>query len=316
MTSLRLSVTDRCDLRCVYCMPAGGVDWLPRQDLLNFDEMERVVRVFAGLGVRRLRLTGGEPLLRPDLPALVERLARVPGIEDVSLTTNGVRLAGLARPLKDAGLRRVTVSLDCLDAGRFKEITRGADLGMVLDGLRAADRAGLAPIKINCVVLPENEEDLLPLASLTMEHCWELRFIELMPVSSALGHAVKPGLPMAELKQRLAERWGSLEPVPTDVHAPARRFKLPRSLGKLGFISSVTEPFCSTCDRLRVGATGRLQLCMAHPDGLDLRPLLRSGLDDVGLGEAVAGAVLRKPSGHAFYREPVPEGLAMSRIGG
>jgi len=137
-----------------------------------------------------------------------------------------------------------------------------------------------------------------------------------MPVSSAQGHSVKPGLPLMELKRRLSERWGGLEAVPTDEHAPARRFRLPRSLGKLGFISSVSEPFCSTCDRLRVGATGRLQLCMAHPDGLDLRPLLRAGLDDAALGLAVAEAVLRKPAGHAFYRAPVPEGLAMSRIGG
>jgi GTP 3',8-cyclase len=316
MTSLRLSVTDRCDLRCVYCMPAQGVDWLPRQDLLSFDEMERLVRLLAGLGVRRLRLTGGEPLLRPDLPALVERLARIPGIEDLSLTTNGTRLAPLAQPLKNAGLHRITVSLDSLDAGRFKALTRGADLRIVLDGLRAAECAGLGPIKVNCVVLPENEADLLPLAALTMEHRWEVRFIELMPVSSALGHVVKPGLPLAELKRRLVQRWGGLDLVPTDEHAPARRFQLPRSLGKLGFISSVSEPFCSTCDRLRIGATGRLQLCMAHPDGLDLRPLLKAGLDEAGLGEAVAAAVLRKPAGHAFYRGPVPEGLAMSRIGG
>lgn len=316
MRSLRLGVTDRCDLRCVYCMPAGGVDWLPREDLLSFDEMERLVRIFAGLGIRRLRLTGGEPLLRPDLPGLVARLARIPGLEDLSLTTNGTRLAGFAPALKAAGLQRVTVSLDSLDAGRFKAITRGAELGAVLDGIRAAERVGLGPIKINCVVLAENEQDLLPLAALTLEHRWEVRFIEVMPVSTALGHAVKPGLSFFELKRRLVERWGSLEPVATDSHATARRFRLGKALGNLGFISSVTEPFCSSCDRLRVGATGRLQLCMARPDGLDVRPLLRSGLDDRGLEEALAGAVLRKPSGHAFYREAVPEGQAMSRIGG
>jgi cyclic pyranopterin phosphate synthase len=316
MRSLRLGVTDRCDLRCVYCMPAGGVDWLPKQDLLSFDELERLVRLFVGLGIKRLRLTGGEPLLRPDLASLVARLARIPGLEDLSLTTNGTRLAGLAPALKAAGLHRVTVSLDSLDAGRFKAITRGADLGAVLDGIRAAERAGLGPIKVNCVVLPENEADLLPLAALTLEHRWEVRFIEVMPVSAALGHAVKPGLPFTELKRRLAERWGPLEPLAADSHATARRFRLGKSLGTLGFISSVTEPFCASCDRLRVGATGRLQLCMARTDGLDLRPLLRGGLDDRAFEEALAGAVLRKPSGHAFYREAVPAGLAMSRIGG
>ena len=313
--TLRLSVTDRCDLRCHYCMPAEGMDWLPRQDLLSFEELERVAKLFVGAGIKRIRLTGGEPLLRNDLPDLVRRLAAIPGLEDLSMTTNGTRLAGLAQPLKGAGLQRVTVSLDSLDADRFKAITRTGDLSTVWQGLLAAERVGL-PIKLNAVVLPENEADLLPLAALTMERRWEMRFIEVMPVSSALGHQVKPGLSLMELKERLTRRWGALEEVATDPHAPARRYRLPGSLGKLGFIASVSEAFCSACDRLRLSATGRLQLCMAHPDGIDLRSLLRGGVSDARLSDAVAEAVWRKPAGHSFYQSAVPAGLAMSQIGG
>ncbi|MGH7442151.1 MAG: GTP 3',8-cyclase MoaA [bacterium] len=316
MTSLRLSVTDRCDLRCAYCMPARGLDWLPKPELLDDGELERMVRIFAALGIRRLRLTGGEPLLRPGLAGLVRRLASIAGLEDLSLTTNGTRLAAQAVALRGAGLRRVTVSLDSLDPGRFKAITRGGDLTAVLDGLKAAEKAGLAPVKLNCVVLPENEADLLPLAALTLEHPWEVRFIEVMPLTSALGGTFRPGPDFDMLERRLAERWGALEPVETDPHAPARRFRLPFGRGKLGFIRSVTRPFCAGCDRLRLGPNGRLQLCLAHTDGLDLRTLLRTGADDAALAEAIAGAALRKPSGHAFYREAIPEGMAMSRIGG
>jgi cyclic pyranopterin phosphate synthase len=250
------------------------------------------------------------------LASLVGKLAKIPGVEDLSLTTNGTRLEGQAAALKQAGLQRVTVSLDSLDAVRFKAITRSGDLQMVWQGLLAADQAGLGPIKINCVVLPENEADLLPLAALTLERSWEVRFIEAMPVSAALGHSIKPGLSLTTLKQRLSERWGALEAVATDAHAPARRWRLPHSLGKLGFIASVSESFCSACDRLRLSATGRLQLCMAHPDGLDLRPLLRGGSSDAQISEAIAAAVWRKPAGHSFFQTPVPAGLAMSQIGG
>lgn len=313
--TLRLSVTDRCDLRCTYCMPASGMSWLPKEELLSFEELERAARIFVNAGVRRLRLTGGEPLLRRDLPALVRKLAALPGVEDIALTTNASRLAELAAPLKAAGLKRVTVSLDSLDAGRFGAITRGGDLRRVWDGLMAADKAGLG-VKLNAVVLPENEADLLPLAALTLERRWEVRFIEVMPVSSALGHGLAKGLDLMELRERLTRRWGSLESVATDPHAPARRHRLPKALGKLGFIASVSEPFCSACDRLRLGATGRLQLCMAHPDGMDLRSLLRGGVSDARLADAIAEAVWRKPAGHAFYQGPVPQGLAMSQIGG
>ena len=315
MRTLRLSVTDRCDLRCLYCMPASGMSWLPKQELLSFEELERVARLLVMAGIRRLRLTGGEPLLRQGLPDLVRRLAALGGVEDIALTTNGTRLAGLAAGLKAAGLNRVTVSLDSLDQERFAAITRGGDLAEVWRGLEAAQAVGLK-IKLNTVVLPHNEADLLPLAALTMERDWEVRFIEVMPVSSALGHSVEKGLDLMELKERLTRRWGALVPVATDPHAPARRYALPGAQGKLGFIASVSEPFCSACDRLRLGATGRLQLCMAHPDGLDLRALLRGRVSDARLIDAIAEAVWRKPAGHAFYQSPVPQGLAMSQIGG
>jgi cyclic pyranopterin phosphate synthase len=316
MRTLRLSVTDRCDLRCQYCMPAEGMTWLSEEALLGFEEMERLVRLFVGMGIRRVRLTGGEPLLRHGLCALVGKLAAIEGLEDLSLTTNGTRLAALAAPLKAAGLRRATVSLDSLDAGRFKALTRGGDLDTVWQGLLSAEREGLGPLKVNCVVMPGNEADLLPLAALSLERNWEIRFIEAMPVSAALGHSVSGGLAMVELKRRLEARWGILEAVPTDAHAPARRYRLPGGLGKVGFISSVSESFCGACDRLRLGATGRLQLCMAHSDGLDLRSLLRAGASDAVLTDAISEAVWRKPAGHAFFQAPVVAGLAMSQIGG
>jgi cyclic pyranopterin phosphate synthase len=312
--TLRLSVTDRCDLRCSYCMPEEGVQWLPKDDLLSFEELERVSRLFVQAGVRRLRLTGGEPLLRRELPELVARLARL-GVDDIALTTNGTRLAALAVPLKKAGLKRVTVSLDSLNAERFSAITRGGRLDAVWAGLYAAHAAGLG-VKLNAVVLPENDADLEPLAALSFERPWEIRFIEVMPVSSSLGHSVRKGVDLMELKARFIRRWGALPEVPTDVHAPARRFQLPGALGKLGFIASVSEPFCSACDRLRLSATGRLQLCMAHPDGIDLRALMRNGVSDARLTDAIAESVWRKPAGHAFYQLPVPQGLAMSQIGG
>jgi cyclic pyranopterin phosphate synthase len=316
LRTLRLSVTDRCDLRCVYCMPAEGTAWLPQPELLSFEEIERLVRAFAQLGLSRLRLTGGEPLLRRDLPALVARLARVPGLEDLSLTTNGTRLAGLARDLKAAGLRRVTVSLDSLDPDRFRALTRGGDMAAVLRGIEAAETAGLGPLKLNAVVMPQNEADLLPLAALSLERPWQVRFIEAMPITAALGDGVAGGLPLAVLKRRLEERYGRLEPVAADPSAPARLYRLPGARGKVGFIASVSDSFCGSCDRLRLSSTGRLQLCMAHPDGLDLRGLLRGGVSDEALAGAISEAAWRKPEGHAFYRQAPAPGQAMSRIGG
>lgn len=314
--TLRLSVTDRCDMRCRYCMPKEGVAWLPKSEVLSFEEMERLVRVFAGLGIRRLRLTGGEPLLRQDLPVLVRRLAAIPGLEDLSLTTNGSRLAGLASELKKAGLKRVTVSLDSLDEGRFKAITRGGDLNAVWQGILRADWEGLCPIKLNCVVMEENAADLIPLAALTLERRWEVRFIEAMPISSSLGWGVRPGLRLEEMKARLEAQFGALTAVATEANAPARRFRLRGALGKVGFIASVSEAFCAACDRLRLSATGRLQLCLAHPDGLELKPLLRGGASDAVLERAITEAVFLKPAGHEFYKAAPAEGLAMSRIGG
>jgi cyclic pyranopterin phosphate synthase len=315
LRTLRVSVTDRCDLRCTYCMPAGGMDWLPKEELLSFEELTRVVRAFVDLGVSRLRLTGGEPLLRRDLPDLVRALAALQGVQDLALTTNGTRLAALAAALKAAGLQRVTVSLDSLDAGRFAAITRGGDVARVLAGIAAAEAAGLAPLKLNAVVTPVNEPDLLDLAALTLTKPWDVRFIEVMPISAAVG-APQPGLPMAALKRRLQERWGRLEPLDAEPSAPARRWRLPGAAGALGFIASVSDSFCGSCDRLRLSATGRLQLCLAHSDGLDLRTLIRSGVSDQGLKGAIGEAVWRKPAGHAFHQQAPQAGHAMSRIGG
>jgi cyclic pyranopterin phosphate synthase len=315
LRTLRVSVTDRCDMRCTYCMPATGMAWLPKQDLLGFEELERVVRAFVELGVSRLRLTGGEPLLRQDLPMLVRAFAALPGVEDLALTTNGSRLAGLAPALKAAGLQRATVSLDSLDPARFAAITRGGDLAKVWEGLLAAEAAGLRPLKLNAVLTPLNEPDLLDLAALTLRRDWDVRFIEVMPISAAVG-APAAGLPMAALKRRLEERWGRLQPLEAGASAPARRWRIPGARGAVGFIASVSDSFCGSCDRLRLSATGRLQLCLAHPDGLDLRSLLRGGASDAALKGAISEAVWRKPAGHEFQRQaPAPQ-AAMSRIGG
>lgn len=315
MRTLRVSVTDRCDLRCTYCMPAAGMQWLPKEALLSFEELERVVRAFVDLGVSRLRLTGGEPLLRQDLPQLVKSFAALPGVEDLAMTTNGTRLAALAPALKAAGLQRATVSLDSLDPGRFAAVTRGGDLDKVWQGLLAAEASGLGPIKINAVVTPINEPDLMDLAALTFGRGWDVRFIEVMPISGAVGRPAA-GLPMAALKRRMEERWGRLEALATEASAPARRWRIPGALGAVGFIASVSDSFCGSCDRLRLSATGRLQLCLAHPDGLDLRALLRGGATDATLKGAIAEAVWRKPAGHEFHRQAPSPQAAMSRIGG
>lgn len=315
MRTLRISVTDRCDMRCTYCMPAGGMDWLPPAQLLSFEELVRVARIFVAMGVSRLRLTGGEPLLRKDLPRLVRSLADLPGLRDLALTTNATRLEGLAPALKAAGLGRATISLDSLDPGRFAAITRGGDLNRVWRGLLAAEAAGLAPLKLNAVVTPLNEPDLLDLAGLTLERAWDVRFIEAMPISAAVGPP-EVGLPLAALKRRIEERWGRLAPLVAEPSAPARRWRIPGARGAVGFIASVSDSFCASCDRLRLSCTGRLQLCLAHPDGLDLRALLRAGATDAALEGAIAEAVWRKPEGHAFHRQaPAPQ-AAMSRIGG
>lgn len=297
-TYLRISVTDRCNYRCVYCMPAEGLNWLPRADVLQYEEIARLVRIFAGLGIRKVRLTGGEPTLRADLPRLVRAIADTPGIADLALTTNGHTLARLAPRLAEAGLRRINVSLDSLDPARFRALTRGGELARVLEGIAAARAAGLRPVKINAVVLRgENDDEVLSLVDYFSRDAdtTELRFIEYMPFE-ARWHAC---VPSAELRRVIAGRY-TLVPAPRrgDTAGPARDWTVAETGLRIGFISPLSEHFCAGCNRLRLMVDGHLRTCLAHEDTPSLRDLLRGGATDDALASAIRGMVLGKPEGH------------------
>ncbi len=293
---LRVSVTDRCNFRCVYCLPEEGVTWLPRQSLLGYEEIARVVRVMAGMGLRSVRLTGGEPTVRRDLPALVESIAAVPGIVDLSMTTNAHRFASQASVLKAAGLRRVNISLDSLDAARFARITRGGDLAAVLAGIHAAIEAGLTPVKVNMVVMRgENDDEIVPMArwAMAVAPAVQLRFIEYMPFESRWHQNV----PAAEMRVTLASALGELVPVTSKQGGgPAKHWQIGPLV--VGFIAPITEHFCATCNRLRLLADGHLRTCLAHEDTPSLRDVLRGGATDGELALLLRGIVGGKPAGH------------------
>ncbi|HSJ74145.1 MAG TPA: GTP 3',8-cyclase MoaA [Miltoncostaeaceae bacterium] len=317
--SLRLSVTDRCNLRCRYCMPAEGMKWLPREELLSYEELERVVRLLAGRGVADVRVTGGEPLVRAELPRLIRRIAAVPGVREVSLTTNGVLLAGAVDDLVAAGLGRVNVSVDSLDPERFARITRRRDLDRVLAGLEGCERhPALRPIKVNAVALRGvSEPDVLPLAELARRRPYVVRFIEVMPLDAPRTWTRGAVLSGDELRAMIAERW-PLEPLaPERPSATATRWRYADGAGELQFVSSVTEPFCATCDRLRLTADGQLRTCLFAESETDLRGPLRAGASDAELDAIVREAVLAKGPGHGMADpEWTYEGRPMSMIGG
>jgi len=313
---LRISLTDRCNLRCVYCMPEQMV-FKPRAELLTDDEILQIVRVAAELGVRKIRLTGGEPTVRPNLAGLVRRIAAVSGIEDLAMTTNGVRLSQLARSLADAGLQRINVSLDSLDAEKFRKITRWGNLDDVLAGLDAAREAGLSPIKLNAVVVRGfNEADVVGLAGLTLEHNWEVRFIEMMPFGSVAGFQTSAYVPSRETMARIETALGPLNPLDTSGFDPARTYRVAGARGTLGFISPVSQPFCAQCGRLRLTAEGRLRLCLLRDDEADLRGPLRAGATYEELREQFRAAAYRKPWGHGLAHNVIPRERVMSQIGG
>jgi len=291
LRALRLSVTDRCNLRCRYCMPEPEYTWLPRASLLTFEELARVTRVFAGLGVTKLRLTGGEPLLRHDLPTLVAMLIGTAGMADLALTTNGVLLARQARALRAAGLARVTVSLDTLRAERMRDFARSARHGDVLQGIGAAAAAGFRPLKVNTVVVRGyNDDEIEDLVEFARRHDAEPRFIEYMDVGGATRWSAGDVVTRGEILARLGRRYGAPEPLPDpDCAAPAERFRLPDGL-TVGIVASTTLPFCATCDRIRLTADGTVFLCLYAAAGIDLRAPLRSGASDAELAELVAAA--------------------------
>jgi cyclic pyranopterin phosphate synthase len=314
---LRISLTDRCNFRCVYCMPAVGMQFTPRPELLTNDEMLLVVRAAAAAGFQKLRLTGGEPTLRPDLVELVAAMKAVPGIKQIAMTTNALRLGKLAQPLKDAGLDRVNVSIDTLDPQKFRQMTRGGKLDMVWDGIEAADRAGLRPIKLNAVVVRGLNEDEVPqLAALTLKYPWEMRFIEVMPLTGVADVAQDGVVKTEELIEQLVAIHGPLEDLGLSAGDSARRYRIPGARGKLGFISAVSDPFCSSCNRMRLTADGRLHLCLLRDDELDLRAAIRAGATQAQVEQMVRHAVALKPWGHGLPEHVLPTLRGMSQLGG
>ncbi len=317
---LRVSVTDRCNLRCLYCMPEEGIPPLTHEDVLSYEEIERVVQLAVEMGIVHVRLTGGEPLVRKGVVDLVAKLAAIPGLDDLSMTTNGILLSCYAQPLARAGLKRVNVSLDTLKSDRFRKITRWGKLADVFAGRRAALKAGLAPVKINSVVVRGlNDDEVVDLARLTLAPHWHLRFIEVMPLGKGepwLGNGV---VPTEEIRTRIEEELGELAPVPGvgQGGGPARYYRLPGARGTLGFISPVTEHFCYACNRLRLTSDGRLLPCLMSDLTFDLRTPLRSGATDAGLRAIFEEAISLKPERHRLDEGVPPEcTLPMSCIGG
>ncbi len=314
-----MSVTDKCNFRCTYCMPAEGLEWLRRDEILTFEEIARLARVLGSLGVDEVRLTGGEPLARRDLPVLVRMLARTPGIEDLSLTTNGVLLDRLARPLVEAGLRRLNVSLDSLNHVRFAEITRRDALDRVLAGLEEAERyPQLGPIKVNCVAVKGFTEVEVPaLAELARRKPYVVRFIEFMPLDADEAWREDQVLTGAEIRALVEERYGPLVELPAKASSTARRFRFGDGAGELGFVNPVSEPFCSSCDRIRITADGQLRTCLFSRREWDLKKPLRDGRRDEELAELIRHAVRHKELKHRIS-DPgfVRASRSMSQIGG
>ena len=318
IASLRVSVTDKCNFRCTYCMPAEGLEWLPRDEVLRFEEIERLVRVLARMGVREVRLTGGEPLVRRDLPELVRMLAAIPGVEDLSLTTNGVLLDRLAGPLVEAGLRRINVSLDSLSHVRFTELTRRDALDQVLRGLEEAERyPELRPIKVNCIALKGfTEEEVPALAELARRKPYVVRFIEFMPLDADGAWREDSVLTGAEIRTLIEERWPLVE-LPAPASSTARRFGFADGAGEIGFVNPVSEPFCSSCDRIRLTADGQLRTCLFSRREWDLKGPLRGGASDGELERLLRFAVRHKELKHRIS-DPgfVRASRSMSQIGG
>jgi cyclic pyranopterin phosphate synthase len=316
--SIRISVTDKCNFRCRYCMPAEGLEWLGRDELLTFEELARLTRVLASMGVDEVRLTGGEPLARKDLPTLVAMLAEIPGVRDLSLTTNGVLLDRFAGPLVDAGLKRLNVSLDSLSHVRFAEITRRDALDRVLAGLETAEQyAELRPIKVNCVAIRGfTEEEVPALAGLARRKPYIVRFIEFMPLDADEKWSGDDVLTGGEIRALIEERW-PLEEIPAKASSTARRFRFADGAGEIGFVNPVSEPFCSSCDRIRLTADGQLRTCLFSRREWDLKTPLRGGASDDELAELVRWAVRHKELKHKI-NDPgfVRASRSMSQIGG
>ncbi len=314
---LRISVTDRCNLRCIYCMPPDGVHLMSHSDILRYEEIYTVAQAAAELGIDKIRITGGEPLVRAGLPGLIQMLAGIEGIDDISLTTNGTLLKRYAAELKSAGLRRINVSLDTLKSDRFELITRsGGSLDQVLEGIEAARAVGLSPVKLNMVVMSGiNDDELLDFAAKTIAEEWHVRFIELMPLAGETTSAPR-FVSATEMRKRL-ESLGELEPcLPSIGNGPAKYFRLPHARGTIGFITPVSEHFCFNCNRLRLTADGKLRPCLLSDYEVDLKQPLRRGVSSAGLKQLIEEAVANKPLRHHMAEGYVPKERPFSQVGG
>jgi len=312
---LRISVTDRCNLRCVYCMPAGGVPLAPRSGILSYEEIATVVRVAAGMGISKIRLSGGEPLVREGLVDLVRMIAQTAGVDDVALTTNGVLLREQAAGLVRAGLRRVNVSLDSLKRERFKQITQYDALADVLQGIDEARRVGLSPIKVNMVVMRGvNDDELLDFAALSREG-WNVRFIELMPLVNGGGER-REFVPASEIRERISSLGELLPCAPPTGNGPADYYQLAGASGTVGFITPVSEHFCFKCNRLRLSADGKLLPCLLSDEEVDLRGTLRGEASAEEIKRLILEAVASKPQGHRVAQGVVPTKRWMTQVGG
>jgi cyclic pyranopterin phosphate synthase len=317
--NLRISVTDRCNIRCFYCMPEDDVKYMRREEILSFEEIERFVRVAVSLGVTKLRITGGEPLVRKDLPVLIRKLVDIPGVKDIALTTNGVLLARHAEALYEAGLRRLNVHLDTLDRERFLRITRRDDLDKVLEGIAVAQHLGFGPIKINAVAVRNLlEPDLVPLARFGREHGIEIRFIEFMPLDSQGIWARDSVLTADAMIATLSREIAPLVEIPDgDPRAPATEYRFADGIGSVGFIASVSRPFCLNCNRIRLTSDGKLRYCLFAIEETDVKSLLRNGAADEEIAATIRATVHKKWIGHEinssqFVAPPRP----MYSIGG
>ena len=312
---LRLSVTDRCDFRCFYCIPKGFKDFTASDNRLNLEEFVRLIRLFSELGVDKIRITGGEPLVRPDISKLISRFSALPGINDLSMSTNASQLAVHARKLKKAGIGRINVSLDSLQPDRFRSITQG-NLAPVIAGLLAARDADIHPIKINMVVMRDrNLDEVGDMVDFCIEHGFTLRFIEAMPIGAAGQNAKDSYVSLAEVRRILSERF-EFEPCKMTGAGPAKYVRVKGERLKIGFITPLSQHFCDSCNRVRLSCEGTLYLCLGQQDKLEMRPLLRQGLSDPELKSEILAAIQRKPEKHEFNSSPDQIVRVMSMTGG
>ncbi len=313
---LRLSVTDRCNMRCCYCMPAQGVAKLEHREMLSYEELFRVASACVAQGIEKIRVTGGEPLVRKGLVDFLDRLSAMPGLRELVLTTNGLQLEELALPLKKAGVARLNISLDSLKPETFARITRGADLSKVLRGIAAAEQSGLGPLKINMVVMRGvNDDEILDFAALSIGKPYTVRFIEYMPTLNDEGWGAR-SMPGSEILARIAKRYPLLPMVSSEMAGPARNFKIEGAAGAIGIITPVSGHFCESCNRIRVTAAGKVRGCLFSDEGVDLKPLLQSSDPDL-LQQTLRRIVSQKPGRHHIAEEGAENATVnMSRIGG